>query len=175
MKKQEKKGKVTRRLRRRGPEKVWRSILEGVRKDSSSLSRAYQLTRIASRAGFDWPNIEGVLEKLDEEMREFREALALQDRKKICEEIGDLFFVLANVSRFLHLHPEGALKKTLDKFVSRFHYIEASLHQEGKSFRQSDLVEMDRLWEESKLKSHLKVQNPNIKAQNKSKFPISKK
>jgi tetrapyrrole methylase family protein/MazG family protein len=150
MKKKEKKGKVTRRSRRRGPEKVWRSILEGVRKDSSSLSRAYQLTRIASRAGFDWPNIEGVLEKLDEEMREFREALALQDRKKICEEIGDLFFVLANVSRFLHLHPDEALKKTLDKFVSRFHYIEASLHREGKSLRQSDLIEMDRLWEESK-------------------------
>jgi tetrapyrrole methylase family protein/MazG family protein len=156
MKKKEKKGKVTRRLKRRDPEKVWRSILKGVRKDSSSLSQAYQLTRIASRSGFDWPNIEGVLEKLDEEMREFREALALHDRKKICEEIGDLFFVLANVSRFLHLHPEKALKKTLDKFVSRFHYIEASLHQEGKSLRQSDLVEMDRLWEESKKKKSKK-------------------
>jgi tetrapyrrole methylase family protein/MazG family protein len=152
MKKKEKKGKVTRRLTRRNPEKVWRSILEGVRKDSSSLSQAYQLTRIASRAGFDWPNLEGVLEKLDEEMKEFREALALQDRKKICEEIGDLLFVLANVSRFLHLHPEEALRKTLNKFVSRFHYIEASLHQKGKSLRQSDLVEMDRLWEESKKK-----------------------
>jgi tetrapyrrole methylase family protein/MazG family protein len=152
MKKKEKKGKVTRRLTRRNPEKVKRSILEGVRKDSSSLSQAYQLTRIASRAGFDWPNIEGVLEKLDEEMKEFREALALQDRKKICEEIGDLLFVLANVSRFLHLHPEEALKKTLNKFVSRFHYIEASLHRKGKSLRQSDLVEMDRLWEESKKK-----------------------
>jgi tetrapyrrole methylase family protein/MazG family protein len=93
-----------------------------------------------------------VLEKLDEEMREFKEALLLQDRKKICEEIGDLFFVLANVSRFLHFHPEEALKKTLDKFVSRFHYMEASLHKEGKSLRQSDLVEMDRLWEESKKK-----------------------
>jgi len=152
MKQKEKKEKITRRFKRKGPKKVWRSILGGVRKDSTSLSRAYQLTRIASRAGFDWPNIEGVLEKFDEEMREFREALALQDRKKICEEIGDLFFVLANVSRFLHLPPEKALKKTLDKFVSRFHYVEASLHKEGKSLRQSDLAEMDRLWEESKKK-----------------------
>jgi tetrapyrrole methylase family protein/MazG family protein len=150
MKQTEKKGKVTRRLKRKGPEKAWRSILDRVRKDSCPLSRAYQLTQIASRAGFDWPTIGGVLEKLDEEMREFKEALALQDRKKICEEIGDLLFVLANVSRFLHLHPEDALKKTLDKFVSRFYYIEASLHREGKSLRQSDLVEMDRLWEESK-------------------------
>ena len=147
-----KKRKLTRRLERQAPKKVWRSTLEAVRKDSSSLSRAYQLTRIASRAGFDWPNIEGVLEKLDEELREFREALALQNRKKIREEIGDLLFVLANVSRFLHLHPEEALKKTLDKFVSRFHYIEASLHKEGKPLCQSDLAEMDRLWQESKRK-----------------------
>jgi tetrapyrrole methylase family protein/MazG family protein len=93
-----------------------------------------------------------VLEKLDEEMREFKEALALQDEEKICEEIGDLLFVLANVSRFLRIHPEKALKKTLNKFVSRFHYIEASLRKEGKSLRQSDLVEMDQLWEESKKK-----------------------
>ena len=139
-------------MKRKGPEKGWRSILEEVRKDSSSLSQAYQLTRIASRAGFDWPNIEGVLEKLDEEIREFREALALQDRKKICEEIGDLFFVLTNVSRLPHLHPEEALKKSLDKFVSRFHYIETSLHQGGKSLHHSDLAEMERLWEESKKK-----------------------
>ncbi len=153
MKKKEKSGKGSPgRLKGRGSEKRSRSILEGVRKDSSSLSRAYQLTRRASRAGFDWPDIGGVLEKLDEEMREFREALALQDRKKICEEIGDLFFVMANVSRVLQIHPEEALKRTVDKFVSRFHYIETSLRREGKSFRQSDLAEMDRLWEESKKK-----------------------
>jgi len=93
MKQTEKKGKVTRRLKRKGPEKAWRSILDRVRKDSSPLSRAYQLTQIASRAGFDWPTIGGVLEKLDEEMREFKEALALQDRKKICEEIGISFCI----------------------------------------------------------------------------------
>ena len=137
-------------MKRRSTEKGWRSILEGVRKDSSSLSRAYGLTQRASRAGFDWPNIEGVLEKFDEEMGEFKEALALKDRKKIYEEIGDLLFVLANVSRFLRIDPEKALKRTLNKFVFRFRYIEASLHHRGKSLRQSDLVEMDRLWEESK-------------------------
>ncbi len=147
-----KKGANTRRVRGKGSQKAWQSILEGVPKDSSPLSRAYQLTRIASRVGFDWPNIEGALEKLDEEMEEFREALALQNRKKIREEIGDLFFVLANVSRLLRMHPEEALKKTLDKFVSRFHYIEASLHRRGKSLRQSDLAEMERLWQESKKK-----------------------
>jgi tetrapyrrole methylase family protein/MazG family protein len=131
-------------------EKGWRSILEGVPRDSPSLSQAYQLTQRASQVGFDWPNIEGVMEKMEEEIGELREALSLQNKKRIREEMGDLLFVLANVSRFLQINPEEALKKTLDKFVSRFHYIETSLHKQGKSFHQSHLSEMDRLWEESK-------------------------
>ncbi len=153
MKMRKKRGRdIPCRLKKRDSIKGWRSILEGVSKNSSSLSQAYQLTRRVSRVGFDWPNIEGVLNKLDEEMREFREALSLRDRRRIREEIGDLLFVLANVSRFLHIHPEEALRKTVDKFVSRFHYIENSLYREGRSFRQSNLIEMDHLWEESKKK-----------------------
>jgi tetrapyrrole methylase family protein/MazG family protein len=151
MKKKRKKV-VLHRLGRKKSNKEWRSILERVPKGSSSLSRAYQLTQRASRVGFDWPTMEGVLNKLDEEMREFKEALSLQNRRRIFEEIGDLLFVMANVSRFLKINPEEALKKTLEKFVSRFHYIEISLHQKGKSFRQSNLMEMDRLWEEAKRK-----------------------
>jgi tetrapyrrole methylase family protein/MazG family protein len=153
MKSKKKKEKVIPpRSKRRDSKKGWSSILEGVSKDSPSLSQAYQLTKKASWVGFDWPNIEGVLNKLDEEMREFREALSLQNRRRIREEIGDLLFVMANVSRFLQINPEEALKKTLDKFVSRFHYIETSLYSEGKTFLQSNLIEMDRLWEESKKK-----------------------
>lgn len=144
-------------FKKRRCKKKWESILEGVSKDLPSLSRAYHLTRKASRVGFDWPNIEGVLNKLDEEMREFREALSLQDRRKIREEIGDILFVLANVSRFLQINPEEALKKTLDKFVSRFHYIETSLERAGKPLHESNLIEMDRLWEESKRKERSKV------------------
>ena len=72
--------------------------------------------------------------------------------RRIREEIGDLLFVLANVSRFLQINPEEALKKTLKKFISRFHYIERSLQQKGKSLQESNLIEMDRLWEESKKK-----------------------
>jgi tetrapyrrole methylase family protein/MazG family protein len=141
---------IPRRLKRKDSIREWRSVLEGVAKDSPSLSQAYQLTQKASQVGFDWPTIEGVLNKLDEEMRELREALLLQNRRRIREEIGDLLFVMANVSRFLHIHPEEALKKTLDKFVSRFQYIERFLFREGRSFRQSNLIEMDQLWEESK-------------------------
>jgi len=150
--KKKKEGVVPHRLMRKNLKKERRSILEGTSRDSSSLSRAYQLTQKASRVGFDWPNIEGVLNKLEEEMKEFREALSLRDRRRIREEIGDILFVIANVSRILCIHPEEALKKALAKFVSRFHYIEISLHKEGKSFSQSNLIEMDRLWEESKKK-----------------------
>ena len=140
-----------RQHRRRGCEKP-KSILKDISEDSPSLSRAYRLTRRASRVGFDWPNIEGVLSKLGEEMGEFREALSLQDRRRIREEIGDVLFVMANVSRFLQIDPEEALRKTIDKFVSRFHYIETSLQRKGKSLHESSLAEMDRLWEESKKK-----------------------
>ncbi len=152
MTKKNKKKAVPRRLKRPGLEKERRSILEGVSKDSPSLYRAYQLTQKASRVGFDWPDIEGVLKKLDEEIGEFREALSLQNRRRTREEMGDLLFVVANVSRFLQINPEEALKKTLVKFTSRFHYIERALRREGRSFHQSDLIEMDRLWEESKKK-----------------------
>ena len=116
----------------------------------SSLSQAYELTKKASRLGFDWPNIEGVFEKMDEEIGELREALSLQDRKKIREELGDLLFVMVNIARFLRINPEEALGKTVEKFCLRFRYIETSLRKEGRSLRHSDLIEMDRLWEESK-------------------------
>jgi tetrapyrrole methylase family protein/MazG family protein len=140
----------SRPLMGRGQKRECKSILEGVPDHSPSLSRAYHLTRRASRVGFDWPNIEGVLNKLDEEILEFREAIGLEDKRKIQEEIGDMLFVIANISRFLGIDPEEALKKTLKKFVSRFHYIEISLKKAGKPFRNSNLMEMDRLWEESK-------------------------
>jgi tetrapyrrole methylase family protein/MazG family protein len=134
-----------------------KSVVAGMGKRSriesvSPLSRAYDLTKRASRLGFDWPDIEGVLKKMDEEMEELREALSLQNRRRIREEIGDLLFVLVNIARFLRINPEEALDKTIKKFISRFHYIEASLRKEGRSVYHSNITEMDRLWEESKKK-----------------------
>lgn len=126
------------------------SVLEGGAKNPPSLFRAYQLTKKVSRLGFDWPNVAEVLKKLDEEIKEFKEALSLENRRRISEELGDLLFVLANIARFLRINPEEALRKTLEKFTARFHYIEMSLRKKGKSFPQSDLVEMDQLWEEAK-------------------------
>ena len=110
-----------------------------------SLTLAYQLTRQASQVGFDWPDIHGVLNKLDEELKEFREALSLKDKKKVREELGDLLFVMANIGRFLRIDPERALRQTVKKFMSRFRYIETTLRKQGKSLGQSNLFEMDRL------------------------------
>ena len=135
------------------------SILKGIPKSLPSLVFAYRLTQKASRLGFDWPDLSGVLKKMDEELSEFREALSLRDRHRIEEELGDLLFVLVNVGRFLGIDPEKALRGTLQKFSTRFHYIETSLRRAGKSVDQSNLIEMDRLWEEAK-KRKKKRRNP---------------
>lgn len=129
------------------------SILGTVPKELPSLSLAYRLTQKASRAGFDWPDLKGILKKLDEEMKELRETLSLQKRNRIREEIGDLLFVIVNIARFLKIDPEAALRRTVEKFISRFNYIERSLQKKGKTLLESNLLEMDRLWEEAKKKN----------------------
>ena len=126
------------------------SALEGIPEGLPALSLAYQLTKEASRLGFDWPDLKQVLTKLDEELEEFREALSCQNRKRIREELGDLLFVLVNIARFLRINPEEALRKTAVKFTSRFRYIETALRKKRKTFGHSNLIEMDRLWEEAK-------------------------
>ena len=133
-------------LRRRGNS----SFLKGISEDLPALQRATLLTQRASRVGFDWPNLQGVLRKMDEEIKEFKAALSRKDRRRIEDELGDFLFVVANVGRFLRINPEQALRRTLRKFIARFHYIETSLHQRGRSLHQSNLMEMDRLWNEAK-------------------------
>jgi len=133
-----------------------RSTPTSTRKPIASLALAYQLTQKASKVGFDWPDIQGVLNKLDEELMEFREALRHRDPKRAQEELGDLLFVLANVARFLRINPEQALRKTIQKFISRFHYVQVSLKKKGKSLRQSNLTEMDQLWEEAKHRKQMR-------------------
>lgn len=129
------------------------SALGGVSGGLSSLSLAYRLTEKAAGVGFDWPDIKGILTKLDEEIEEFREALSLQKRNRIREEIGDLLFVIVNIARFLKIDPETALRRTIRKFTSRFHYVERSLQKKGKTLQESNLLEMDRLWGEAKKKN----------------------
>ncbi|MBM4341208.1 MAG: hypothetical protein FJ110_16890 [Deltaproteobacteria bacterium] len=133
-----------------------RSLLDGIPEDLPSLLKANLITQRVSRAGFDWPDLKGVLSKMDEEIRELQEALSYGDRKKIREELGDLLFVLVNLARFHKIDPEDALRRTIEKFISRFHYIETSLLKKGKTIHQSNLIEMDSLWKEAKRKKRKK-------------------
>ncbi len=128
-------------------EKGGSSLLEGIPKAMPALLKAYTVTRKVSRVGFDWEKVEDVYEKLQEEISELREAEGTKDKEKIKEEIGDLLFTIANISRFYGIDPEDALRKTVDKFVRRFSYIEEKLNNQNL-----DIQVMDRLWEEIKEK-----------------------
>ena len=127
-----------------------KSILEGVPQSMPSLIRAHRLQERAARVGFDWSRIDEALPKLDEEIAEFKESLKTEEASKIEEELGDIFFMLVNISRFLDVDPEEALRKTISKFIYRFRYIEESAAHTGKSLNDMTLDEMERLWQEAK-------------------------
>jgi tetrapyrrole methylase family protein/MazG family protein len=127
-----------------------KSILEGVPRHLPSLLRAHSLQERAARVGFDWSRIEEALPKLDEEIAEFKESLGKEDSVGIEEELGDIFFMLVNISRFLGVNPEDALRKTISKFIHRFRYIEEHAASDGKSLNEMTLDEMETLWQESK-------------------------
>jgi len=129
-----------------------KSILEGVPKELPSLLRAHRLQERAARVGFDWAHLNEAMPKLDEEIAEFKESLKSEDAGKIEEELGDVFFMLVNISRFLGVNPEDALRKTISKFTHRFRYIEEHAEQAGRSLNDMTLDEMERLWQESKMK-----------------------
>lgn len=130
------------------------SILEGVPEALPSLLRAYRLQNRVADVGFDWDNIEDALNKLDEELKEFKNALKLKEKNEISEEFGDILFMLVNISRFIGVNPEDALRKTIAKFISRFRYIEKKAVDNGRKLSEMTLKEMDELWEEAKEKDH---------------------
>ena len=149
------------------------SILAGVSSAMPSLLEAYKLSSRAAQAGFDWPNIEGLFDKLNEETKELREqieqvpapgprpqgrGMAGSGRTAIPEdlqvrledEVGDLFFVLVNIARYLSLDPESALRKTNRKFKRRFQWMEARLQESGRSADQAPMEELESLWQQAK-------------------------
>ena len=127
-----------------------KSVLEGVPKHLPSLLRAHSLQERAARVGFDWNRIDEALPKLDEEIAEFKVSLKQKDAAGIEEELGDIFFMLVNISRFLGVNPEEALRKTISKFIHRFRYIEEHAANAGKSLNDMTLDEMENLWQKSK-------------------------
>jgi len=167
------------RLEERGmsveTEEKTESLLAGVSSKVPSLMEAHKLSSRAARVGFDWPNIEGLFDKLKEETQELQaevakipppgpvpvgrgiagakgETVAPDLHQRLEDELGDLFFVLVNVARYLSVDPESALRKTNRKFRRRFEYVEKQLNARGKKVDESSLDEMEELWQESKRK-----------------------
>ena len=124
--------------------------LDGVAVGLPALLRAYKLQKRAARVGFDWPQVDDVIAKITEEATELVEARDTLTQAEVTEEYGDLMFVMANLGRHLGVEPEAALRAANAKFIRRFNGVEARLAAQGKSPSDSDLAEMDALWEDVK-------------------------
>jgi MazG family protein len=153
------------------------SALAGVSPSMPALLEAHKLSSCAAHVGFDWPNIQGLFEKLHEETKELQEHLqefptpgpqpqgrgvagsgrpGISDdlRDRLEGEVGDLFFVLVNIARYLSLDPESALKKTNRKFKRRFQFMEEQLHSAGRTAQQASMEELESLWQAAKKQEH---------------------
>ena len=149
------------------------SVLGGVSSAMPALLEAHKLSSKAAHVGFDWPNVEGLFDKLHEETDELRQELEefpepgprpnlrgvagsgqqqIPDelRARLEEEVGDLFFVLVNIARYLSLDPESALKKTNRKFKRRFQWMEEQLRESGRAPEQTNIDELEGLWQQAK-------------------------
>jgi tetrapyrrole methylase family protein/MazG family protein len=128
-----------------------KSRLDGIPKHLGALQRGQRMQEKAARVGFDWPNIDGILEKLSEELRELAEARRLpQDDPMVREELGDIFFTLVNLSRALGIDAETAMREANEKFYKRFAFMEQRAGADGKSLSDLDADELEELWELAK-------------------------
>jgi tetrapyrrole methylase family protein/MazG family protein/ATP diphosphatase len=150
-------------------------VLAGVSSKMPALMEAYKLSSRAAHVGFDWPEMEGLFAKLEEETAELREELKAvpmlplkgrslgtgiagsgkprvppELRERLEDEVGDMFFVLVNIARFLALDPESALRKTNRKFKRRFQWMEERLRASGRAPQQASMDELEALWQEAK-------------------------
>jgi MazG family protein len=127
------------------------SYLDGVPHALPALLEAFQLTRKAARIGFDWDDVEGIFDKLREEISELREVLHEKESPERIEgELGDVLFVAVNLSRFLHVDPEIALKKASAKFSRRFHEMERIARHQGTTLAEIPRSQLESLWDQSK-------------------------
>jgi MazG family protein len=140
------------KLKHRTPEQ--RSLLEGIPSKLPAIHEAHQISSRAARVGFDWPDIEGIFDKLQEEVHELREVISAAGdemrRERLEDEIGDMLFVIVNIARYLKIDSESALKRANRKFKARFRYMEGELAKQGKSLEETPLEEMEALWQKAK-------------------------
>jgi tetrapyrrole methylase family protein/MazG family protein len=132
------------------------SVFDSIPKSLPPLPRTEKIIGKVTKVGFQWPDLKGPLEKLEEETQELKSALEGADlkdattRKKVESEIGDVLFSVTNIAYLTKIDAEGALRSTLNKFESRFRHVESRLHEKGSSPAQSTLEEMDHFWDEAK-------------------------
>jgi len=123
------------------------SRLGKVPRSMPALLRAQKITEDAAKVGFDWNNVEGILDKIEEEIAEFRASRASGSKEDMKSEVGDILFSTVNLARFLGISAEEALRATIEKFTRRFRFVEETLKQQGKSIESTGIDEMDSLWE----------------------------
>lgn len=125
-------------------------LLGGVQHSFPALTEALKLQEQAAKVGFDWAEAAPILDKIEEEIAELREALATRQPEKVKDELGDLIFALVNIGRHVGAEPEQALRGTNSKFRRRFRYIETSLERNGEALQTAGLERMEALWQEAK-------------------------
>ena len=123
------------------------SLLDGVALGLPALSRAHKLQKRAARVGFDWPTVDGVLHKVEEEISEIRAEIANDNNEALQQEVGDLLFACVNLARHTGGDAEELLRAANNKFEYRFRYLESELEKQGKELEECSLEEMDALWE----------------------------
>jgi MazG family protein len=142
------------KLKGRTPEQ--RSLLEGIPSKLPAIHEAHQISSRAARVGFDWPDVEGIFDKLQEEVRELKEVISTETdgdkRERLEDEIGDMLFVIVNIARYLKIDSESALKRANRKFKTRFQFMEKQLAEQGKTLDTTPLAEMESLWQKAKEK-----------------------
>jgi tetrapyrrole methylase family protein/MazG family protein len=139
----------------KGPVKENPSVLDGVPRSLPALLEAFQISRRAARVGFDWDEVSGIFEKLEEEIIELQKALSPLDREAVEEELGDLLFTVVNLSRFLGLDPEITLKKANKKFKQRFIVMESEAINREVELSKLSKEELEELWRSAKLQDQL--------------------
>jgi ATP diphosphatase len=132
------------------PEHNGKGFLDGVPLAFPALTRALKLQEKAAKVGFDWGNAVPILDKIEEEIAELREAIGSRDKAAAQDELGDLLFALVNFARHLKIDAEAALSGTNDKFRTRFHFVERALHEAGKTLEDATLDEMEAEWQRAK-------------------------
>ena len=126
-------------------EKKQNRVLDGIAQNLPALNRSQKIQKRASKVGFDWPDVIGVFEKIKEETNELEEAIGTKDKESIEEEIGDLLMIITNLAQKLDVNSEQALKKSNEKFIKRFNFLEEELNKRNETFSETSFEELDSL------------------------------